>query len=120
MEIKETRIFKAKLNKKAPHPALQEWEVTVRILEQEKHFLNLKVEARGSEFLICLTCYYEGFGMEQWCVCVPNWGFGCKVSASDLIWNREQLEQYIENEVDRISCATAITEMLKEVLCGNK
>lgn len=88
------------------------WTGTIQITEETENSIIGKVEARDTQFLIALSCYYRGYEMEEWCLCVPNWRFGCKIARTDPQWNMEQFKKYIKYPVDRISLAQAIQVLL--------
>ncbi|MCI8669229.1 MAG: hypothetical protein HFI34_06895 [Lachnospiraceae bacterium] len=90
------------------------WTGTIQITEENETSIIGKVEAGDYQFLIVLSRYYHGYGMEQWCLCVPDWNFGCKVSTTEMQWNLEQLRPHIKNQVDRISLAQAVGVILAD------
>lgn len=84
------------------------WTGTIQITEENENSIIGKVEARDTQFLIALSRYYHGYGMEEWCICVPNWNFGCKIAKTEPQWNMEQFRHYIKNPIDRASLAQAV------------
>lgn len=92
----------------------REWMGTITIKENtDKHILATAV-SRGSEFTIALDCYfYMSPLMNEWCVCVPNWNFGGKVSLLEKYNIFELCSKYISNKVDCISCTNAIWTLLE-------
>ncbi len=95
------------------------WTGNIQIKEECENYVLAEVEARGTTFLIVLSCYYSGYGIKEWCVCVPNLDFGCKVSETDMEWNLNQFRPYIKKEVDRISLMEAIKFILTERILDN-
>lgn len=90
------------------------WEVSVAVQQEQEHFVKMIVSSRDSEFHVCLMCYFDDFGMQEWCCCVPNFDFGCKLSCCDEYWNEDQIAKYIKNKVDCRSLSTALWRVLKE------
>lgn len=91
------------------------WIGTIKIKEVGQHHCMAVVKSRGTEFIVAITCYFEGYGMKEWCICVPNFNFGCKLSAISIEKNEEQFTPYIKNAVDRRSLACAVEVMLQEL-----
>lgn len=96
------------------------WAGTIQITEENENSIIGKVEARDSQFLIALSRYYNGYGMEEWCICVPNWNFGCKIARTELQWNMEQFKKHIKNPIDRISLAQAVQILMLERIQHNR
>ncbi len=90
------------------------WTGTIQITEENENSIIGKVEARDSQFLIALSRYYHGYGMEEWCICVPNWNFGCKIARTDQRWNMEQFRPHVKNPIDRASLAQAVEVILAD------
>ena len=91
------------------------WTGKIKLKEVNNKSCIADVEARGTCFTVVITCYFEGFGMREWCMCVPTHNFGCKISAISSEWNEEQFTPYIKNRVDRRSLVCAVEAILKEV-----
>lgn len=90
------------------------WTGTIQITEENENSIIGKVEARDTQFLIALSRYYHGFGMEEWCICVPNWNFGCKIAKTEPQWNMEQFRPHVKNPIDRASLAQAVQVILAD------
>lgn len=89
------------------------WDGIIKIQEITKHLVVATVDSRDTEFQISMSCYYDGpIGME-WCMCVPNYNFGCKLSKYEQGWNEEQFKKYIANKVDRRSLSAAIMRIFE-------
>lgn len=91
------------------------WTGKIKFIKLHKDYCVAEVEARDTVFTVVLTCYFEGYGMKEYCICVPNFNFGCKVSEISLSWNEEQFKEHIKNRVDRRSLACAIESILLEM-----
>lgn len=96
------------------------WTGTIQITEETENSIIGKVEARDTQFLIALSRYYHGYGMEEWCICVPNWNFGCKIARTDQKWNEKQFRPYVKNPIDRISLAQAVQILMLERVQRNR
>ena len=92
----------------------KQWTGTAEIKELDEKMCLAEVNARDTVFIIALTCYCEVYGMKEWCVCVPNWNFGCQISEISAEWNEEQFSKYVKNKVDRRSLVCAIKALLEE------
>lgn len=92
-----------------------EWTGTIVF----KHLCNdhcvAEVKARGTSLVAVITCYYEGYGMREYCICVPNYDFGCKLSAISSEWNEEQFAPHIGNAIDRRSLVCAVETIIQEL-----
>ena len=93
----------------------REWTGTIKVKEVGEHFCLVSISSRDTEFLAAFSCYFDGYGIKEWCLCVPNLNFGCKLSSVSQSWNEEQFSRYISNPVDRKSLATAATVILQEL-----
>lgn len=93
----------------------REWTGTIQVKEAGEHFCLVSISSRDTEFLAAFSCYFDGYGIKEWCLCVPNLNFGCKLSSVFQSWNEEQFSKYISNPVDRKSLATAATVILQEL-----
>ena len=93
----------------------REWTGTIQAKEVGEHFCLVSISSRDTEFLAAFSCYFDDYGIKEWCLCVPNLNFGCKLSSVSQSWNEEQFSKYISNPVDRKSLATAATVILQEL-----
>lgn len=91
------------------------WTGKIRFKQLHKKYCVAKAEARGTTFTIAVTCYYEGYGAREYCICVPNYNFGCQISVISSEWNEEQFRKYIKNKVDRRSLTCAVEAILEEI-----
>ncbi len=93
-----------------------EWTGTIEVKEKTKKFISATVECRGTSFLVVLGCYYylNDF-MNEWCICVPNFDFGCKISYVDASTLYIYLNRYVENDVDCISLTNAVWKLMEDV-----
>ena len=92
------------------------WTGAITFKHLDKQYCIAEAEARDTLFIVVITCYYEGYGAREYCICVPSHNFGCKISAISSQWNEEQFTQYIKNRIDRRSLVCAVEAILKEVL----
>lgn len=91
------------------------WKGTIKVKEVGQNHCIATIESRGTEFIVVITCYYEGYGMKEWCMAVPSHNFGCKLSVISAEWNEQQFAKYIKNSVDRRSLICAVETILKEL-----
>lgn len=92
----------------------KEWTGTITVTEITDKHIIAKADSRGSEFTIVLDCYfYMSPVMSEWCVCVPNWEFGGKISLLEKYNIFCLCSKYISNKVDCISCTNAIWTLLE-------
>ena len=88
------------------------WVGIMQIKEESENHILVEAEARGTSFTIALSCYFRGYGADEWCLCVPNMNFGCQISGVSPEWNQNQFKRYIKNRVDRISLSEAVWILL--------
>lgn len=93
----------------------KEWNGRLKINELHEHFCTAELDSRDSKFNIVLSCYFDKFNMQEWCMTVPDWDFGCKLSQLEQCWNEEQIGKYITNKVDRKSLASGVTELFRVI-----
>lgn len=91
------------------------WTGEIRFKQLNPKYCVAEAEARGTTFTIAVTCYYEGYGTREYCICVPNYNFGCQLSSISAEWNEEQFQKYIKNKVDRRSLVCAVEVILEEI-----
>ena len=89
------------------------WYGKIKVIDASERHCIAEVSARGTSFTIALSCYFEGYGMKEWCLAVPNFNFGCKLSGISVARNEENFKKYIKNEVDRRSLSSAVEEIIK-------
>lgn len=92
-----------------------QWNGTAVIREINKDICIAKVNARDTTFTTVLNCYCEIYGMKEWCICVPDWNFGCRISEISAEWNEEQFSKYVKNKVDRRSLVCAVEALFDEI-----
>lgn len=93
----------------------KEWKGNIDIKELNEHLCIAELESRDSAFTIAMSCYFDKYGMQEWCLCVPNWNFGCKISPLEKGWNEEQIEKYIPNRTDRKSLTEGVWQLFKAI-----
>lgn len=91
------------------------WKGTIKVKEAGQNHCIAVIESRGTEFVVAITCYFSGYGVKEWCISVPNFNFGCKLSAISAEWNERQFAPHIKNAVDRRSLTCAVDCILKEL-----
>lgn len=91
------------------------WTGQIKIKHITKDSCLAEVNARDTNFLVAVTCYFEGFGMTEYCMTECYYNFGCKLSTLSIEYNEEQLEKYISNRIDRRSLACAVMTIMDEM-----
>jgi len=100
-------LFECEMEKK--------WAGQIKVKNITKDSCLAEVNARGTNFLVAVTCYFEGFGMTEYCMTEINHNFGCKLSTLSIEYNEEQFEKYISNRIDRRILACAVMVIMDEM-----
>jgi len=90
------------------------WSGQITILMQSKYYICATINARGSEYKVCVVCYFANGLGNEYAAILPHWDFGCRVD-ENINWNFEQLKAGVDNKVDRATLAAAISSIINLV-----